>query len=116
MSRRRTGKMGVGMGLVCGGAALVLAGLSAVLLITNLSGSLSAVEGALDRAWMLGPILAFVVGLLVGLVAWLRGMGIGSRITELGLAVAKLRSGGCCWWLARPATWPRARARSQHAP
>ena len=82
------------MALACGGAALVGAGLAAVLLINNLTGALSAVEGALDHAWLLGPSLAVLVGLLVGLVAWLRGMGIGSRVTELGLAVAKLGRGG----------------------
>ncbi len=86
--------MGIRVALVCGGAAFIGAVLAVILLVTNISAALRQVDGALNHAWTLGLILAGLVGVLVGLVAWLYGAGIGSRGTDLGLAVAKLGRGG----------------------
>ena len=82
------------MALVCGGTAFIGAILAVILLITNISEALRQVGGALNHAWTLGLILAGLVGALVGLVAWLYAAGFGSRVTDLGLAVAKLGRGG----------------------
>ena len=64
------------------------------LLVTNLSGALNLVEGAVGHGWLLGLILAAFIGLLVGIIGWLQGTGLGTRVTDLGLAVAKLGRGG----------------------
>jgi hypothetical protein len=64
------------------------------LLVTNLSGALNLVEGAVGHGWLLGLILAAFIGLVVGIIGWLQGTGLGTRVTDLGLAVAKLGRGG----------------------
>ena len=50
--------MGIRVALVCGGAAFIGAVLAVILLVTNISGALRQVDGALNHAWTLGLILA----------------------------------------------------------
>lgn len=85
MSRRgkRTGKVGTRLALVCGIAAL----LGCVLVV--------ALIGPQDqRTWLFGLLMAVVVGAFVGMLAWVQGGQLGSRLTDLGLAVSKLGRGG----------------------
>jgi len=47
-----------------------------------------------SRRWMFGALMSFVVGIVVAIVAWMQGGNVGSRLTDLGLAVSKLGRGG----------------------
>ena len=86
MSRRggrRTGRVALRMALVCG----LVGALGGVLLVVLM--------GPDDRKqWLFGGLMALVVGAFVAFVAWIQGGGIGSRLTDLGLAVSKLGRGG----------------------
>lgn len=86
MSRRggkRTGKLGAKLAAVCGGAAVFGCLLAVVLL------------GPQDqRAWLFGVLMSVVVGGVVALLAWMQGGHLGTRLTDLGLAVSKLGRGG----------------------
>jgi hypothetical protein len=86
LSRRggkRTGKLGLRLALFTGLAALVGCFLVVVLL------------GPHDqRGWLFGALMSVVVGAAVGFLAFVQGGQIGSRLTDLGLAVSKLGRGG----------------------
>ena len=51
-------------------------------------------EDLVTRGWLIGVVLAVICGLVVGLVAYLQAVGITSRLTELGLGLAKIGRGG----------------------
>jgi hypothetical protein len=79
---RRTGKLGVRLALFTGIAA---GGGSAVVALL--------MQPVGTREWLFGMLASLVVGAVVGVIAWSQGSGIGSRLTDLGLAVAKLGRG-----------------------
>ena len=85
MSRRKgrsTGKLGLRLALTCGGAAII-----GSMLVVVAMGPQDA------RQWGFGSLVALVVGAVVAVLAWVQGSSIGSRVTDLGLAVSKLNRG-----------------------
>src|SRR5690606_41642664 len=80
---RRTGRLGARLALICGGSAFLGCGLLVVMM--------APVD---QRQWLLGGVASVVVGAVVAMVAWMQGGQIGSRLTDLGLAVSKLGRGG----------------------
>ena len=95
-ARRRTksGALALKLGLVCSIAAAVVCLIAVAGTHRTLSSGIS-IEDAdiLTQGWTIGLILALICGVVVGLVAYFQGAGIASRITELGLGVAKLGRG-----------------------
>lgn len=91
---RTRGKLAVRLSAVIAVAAF-LASVVAVALVVQVLGSGLAPQGRtlLGKAWALGLVVALLGGLVVGLVAWVQGSQIGSRIVDLGLGVAKMGRG-----------------------
>lgn len=100
MSARKTtsrakARMATKMALVIGLTALACCALAIVLVVQNLGAVVDAAErSAVRRAMILGLALTLVVAVVVGLIGWIQGSGIASRITDLNLAVSKLGRGG----------------------
>lgn len=69
--------------------------LVSVAIIQNLS-SVIAVEddAAIGRAWGIAFLMAAICGAACAAAAWVAGGKLGSRITDIGLAVSKLGRGG----------------------
>ncbi len=77
--------LGTGIAGCLGGLLLTVA------MVQNLGGSADA--EVVRRGWMIGLGLAVLVGAVVATAAWVLGGKIGSRITDVGLAVSKLGRG-----------------------
>lgn len=93
--KKTTGKLHTGLALAVGAIGLLGGLLVAVALIQNLGGSIPEEESdAIGRAWGIGLLMAFVCGGVCATSAWVLGSKIGSRITDIGLAVSKLGRGG----------------------
>lgn len=91
---RARGKLAVRLSAVIAVAAF-LASIVTVALVVQILGSGLAPQGRalLGKAWALGLVVALLGALVVGLVAWVQGSQIGSRIVDLGLGVAKMGRG-----------------------
>jgi hypothetical protein len=87
--KKKSGRVAVRIALVCG---LVGAGaglLTAVPVIVNMSGAVSAGEGEFVRkGWIAAFVVALVAGGLGALCGWILG-GVGARLTDLLLATSK---------------------------
>ncbi|HLU38651.1 MAG TPA: hypothetical protein VK081_04650, partial [Planctomycetota bacterium] len=94
-ARSRRGKLALQLGLIGGGTALFPALVVALVVVQTLGGAVDkpAERDLLARAWILGPALAAIAGIVVGIVCFALGNGIASRLTDLGLAVNKLGRG-----------------------
>lgn len=94
-ARSRRGKLALQLGLIGGGTALFAALVVALVVVQTLGGAVDkpAERDLLARAWILGPALAAIAGIVVGIVCFALGNGIASRLTDLGLAVNKLGRG-----------------------
>lgn len=95
-SEKSTGRLGVRLALVCGGASLVGAGVLVVLLVQTFASYVPGEHaGVVRQGWLFGALVALVVAGGVALAAYLQGGQIRSRLTDLGLGVSKLgRTGG----------------------
>ncbi len=91
-SGNKTGKVGLKLALGAGAVGFVGAFLVGALVLQNLSAGDD--DKAIQKAWLLTAMLSLVVGIAAAGVAWVQGAQIGTRITDLGLAVAKLGRGG----------------------
>ena len=92
--RSKTGALALKIGLMCSIAAAVVCVIAVAGTHRTLSSGIS-IEDAdiLTQGWTIGLILAAICGVVVGLVAYFQGAAIASRVTELGLGVAKLGRG-----------------------
>ncbi len=79
---RKTGKLAVRLALGTGIAAACGSALVVVLM-----------QPADSREWLFGVLASVVVGSVVAVIAWSQGGAVGSRLTDLGLAAAKLGRG-----------------------
>jgi hypothetical protein len=92
-SRKSAGKLARNLAIGTAVAGLVGALLLVAALVANVSGAIGD-PATVKRAWLVGLALAVVVALLCGGVGWVLGGKIGSRVTDVGLAVSKLGRGG----------------------
>jgi len=92
---RSKGKVQHGLALTMGIVGFVGGMLVAFALIQNLTGLIAAENSdAVSRAWMIGLLMAAVCGACCAGAGWVMGGKIGSRVTDIGLAVSKLGRGG----------------------
>ena len=90
---KSAGKLARNLALVTALAGLIGGVLLAVALITNLGGAI-ADPATLQRGWMIGMLLSLLVAAIAGAAGWVLGGKIGTRVTDIGLAVSKLGRGG----------------------
>lgn len=90
---RSVGKLARNVAIVTALAGLVGGLLLAVAVVSNLASGVSDAE-LVRRGWMIGLGLAFLVAVVTGAAGWVVGGKLGTRITDLGLAVSKLGRGG----------------------
>lgn len=90
----RRGKLALRLGLIGGLAAAFASLVLMLVLVQTLGGAVDqdkpAEKDLLARAWILGPILCVIVGIVIGGVCFALGNGVAGRLTDLGLAVNKL--------------------------
>jgi len=91
----RRGKLALRLGLIGGGAAMLMSLALMLVLVQTLGGAVDkpAERELLSRAWLLGPIVSVIAGLVIGGICFGLGSGVASRLTDLGLAVNKLGRG-----------------------
>lgn len=93
-SRTKSGALGLKLGLICAGTALTVGFLTVMLVHQTLSSAIATEFADIKtKGWAVGLLLAAISGLVVGFVAYFHGGAIASRITELGLGVAKIGRG-----------------------
>lgn len=90
---KSSGKIALKLALVMGVVCLLGGLIAAVAVITNLSPAVSDGD-SVKKAWLVGLLLAAVVGALGAVAGWVVGGQFGTRLTDLGLAVSKLGRGG----------------------
>lgn len=95
MSRSRsTGKLGLRFALGAFLLTAVAAGLVGVMMIRSLEGQVPEEEAeVVGKAWRFAGVLVLLVAGVGGVLGFLQGSALGSRLTDLGLAVAKLGRG-----------------------
>ena len=92
--RSSSGALALKLGGVCALAGVVASIVVVVMLVRTLSPAISTQHDDLvSRGWLIGLVMAVICGLVVGLVAYLQGAGVASRLTELGLGLAKIGRG-----------------------
>lgn len=91
---RTTGRLALKLAAAIGVAAFV-ASLLVVAVVAQTVGAGVASEHRefLTRGWILGAVLSVIAGLVVAFVTWWQAGALGTRLTDLGLAVAKLGRG-----------------------
>lgn len=96
MARKGTkshGKLARNLAIGTGVAGLAGGLLLAVALVQNLSGGITD-PALVNRGWLVGLLLAVLVGVVTAIVGWVLGGKIAARITDVGLAVGKVGRGG----------------------
>ncbi|MCA8975059.1 MAG: SpoIIE family protein phosphatase [Planctomycetes bacterium] len=92
---RSNGKLATSLTLTLGIVGLFCGVLVAFALIQNVSGLIpDDSRGSMGRVWGVGLLMAGVCGAGCAIGAWILGGKLGSRITDVGLAVSKLGRGG----------------------
>lgn len=93
-SGKKSGKLALKLALVSALVAAFGAFIVAVGVIQNLGAAISSRDAdVVHRGWLIAVGLALVVGTVAAVVAWVQGGQLGARVTDLGLAVAKLGRG-----------------------
>ena len=93
-SKRKSGSLALKIGLASGGAAAVVAALGTAFVVPTMSAAISSQHADIvTRGWIIGLALAVIAGVVGGLVAYFQAGAIASRLTELGLSVAKVGRG-----------------------
>lgn len=87
------GKLARNLAIGCGVAGLGGGLMLAVALVQNLSGGISDPD-LLSRGWLVGVLLALLVGVVTAIAGWVLGGKLATRITDVGLAVGKVGRGG----------------------
>lgn len=90
---KSSGKLARNLALGTALAGLIGGLLVTVALVNNLSGGISD-PSVVSRGWKVGLGLTLLAAGISGAAGWILGGKIGSRITDLGLAVSKLGRGG----------------------
>jgi hypothetical protein len=88
-SGKRTGKVAARLAVVAGAVGFVGTLVAGGIMVQDL-GTTSA---AIGKGWVLAVVLAVLVGVVAASAAWVQGAQVGHRVTDLGLAVAKLGRG-----------------------
>jgi hypothetical protein len=92
---KSSGRMARNLALVLAGTGFVGGLLVAVAVIQNLGGAVPEAErDVVQRAWGIGLAMAGLAAVLCSITGWVLGGRLGSRVTDLGLAVSKLGRGG----------------------
>lgn len=92
---KSSGKLALRLALACGAASLLAGFAAALVVLLNLAGAIPTRDAdVLQKGQLAALILPFVLGALGGVVGWWIGGRLGSRLTDLGLAVSKLGRGG----------------------
>lgn len=92
--RSRKGALARKLALAVAAAVLITTGLTVVLVHGTLAAAVPQGNGdTLNRGWLLGGIMMLVATAVVGLIAYVQGSGLGTRLTDLGIAVAKIGRG-----------------------
>ncbi len=97
MSRgRRSGRLAFRMAFLAGLCTLAGMILMVYFTIQNFAPHLAddAESGLVRKAWTFGAIFSLVVSAIAAVAVYLRSANIGTRLTDLGLAVSKLGRGG----------------------
>ncbi len=90
--RSGSGALALKLGLVCGLAGIAVTAI-ALLIVNRTLGPGQADQDLVQRAWLLSGVFVVLAGLVVGAVAYVQGAAIASRLTELGLGIAKIGRG-----------------------
>ncbi len=89
-----SGKLARRLALVCTLAAAVSGVATVVIALQALEAALGAKQAvALQRGWVFGLAAAACAALAIGIVAYVQGAKLGSRLTELALGLAKIGRG-----------------------
>ncbi len=92
---KSNGRLALPLALGGAGAGLVGGLLLAVVILTHMGKLVpDSLAEDVSRVWGIGMGLSLLVAGLAGAVGWVLGGRIGSRLTEIGLAVSKLGRGG----------------------
>jgi hypothetical protein len=89
---KSAGKLARNLALGTAAAGLVGGLLLAVIVVSNVAGSITD-PAVVTRAWAVGLSLSLLVALVTGGAGWVLGGKLGTRVTDLGLAVSKLGRG-----------------------
>ncbi len=88
-------KLAMRFALACGACCLLAGFAGSLVVLLNLAGSIPAKDDdILERSKIAAVVLPFVLGVVGAMVGWMLGGKVGSRLTDLGLAVSKLGRGG----------------------
>ena len=90
-SGRTTGKVAVRLAIIAFLVAFLGSFIVGIVVIQNLAGKDTA---AISSAWTMAVVMSVLVGIGAAVAAFIQGAQIGQRVTDLGLAVAKLGRGG----------------------
>ena len=92
--KNRSGAIGRKLAFVCGLSTMLVCAVLAASLVQTLGSAVHPdYEYMVGRGWVVGLSIAGVCGAIVAAVAYFQGIGIGNRVTELGLGVAKIGRG-----------------------
>jgi hypothetical protein len=89
---KSSGKIARNLALGTAAAGLVGGLLLAVIVVSNVATAIGD-PAAVTRAWTIGLSMSLLVAFLAGAAGWVLGGKLGSRITDVGLAVGKLGRG-----------------------
>ncbi|MFY9344120.1 MAG: SpoIIE family protein phosphatase [Planctomycetota bacterium] len=87
------GKLARNLAITTGIAGLVGGLFLAVAVVSNLASGIADAE-LVKRGWLIGLGMSVLVAGIAGAAGWVLGGKLGSRITDVGLAVSKLGRGG----------------------
>jgi len=92
--RGKTGKLAFKLAILCALTAAAVTAAAVTFVIQTLDDAISSQrDDVVMRGWILGMCLALLAGLVVGVAAYLQGGALGSRLTDLGLGIAKIGRG-----------------------
>lgn len=92
--QNRSGAIGLKLAMICGGATMFVSAVLTASLVQTMGVAIDdKYQEYVSRGWIVGLSISVVCGLVVGLIAYLRGAALGNRVTELGLGVAKIGRG-----------------------
>jgi hypothetical protein len=92
---RSSGRLGLGVAVACGALAFGAGLGTSISVIANISAAVDPNETEfLRKGWIAALVVGLVAGGVGALVGWILGGRIAQRLTDLGLAVAKLGRGG----------------------
>jgi hypothetical protein len=92
--RGKTRKLAFKLALLCGLTGAAVTAVTVTFVIRTFDDAIgSQSDEIVMRGWMLGMGLSLFAGFVVGVAAYLQGGALGSRLTDLGLGVARIGRG-----------------------